>query len=46
MPDDSSLADILAEMYFKMRIENGLRDIAAGRVVSHNDVKTRMAVKG
>jgi len=43
LPDECSLADIMAELYFKQKVEKGLNDIEEGRVLSHDDVRERMA---
>ena len=39
LPDDYSLDEIIAELYFKQQVEEGLRDIAEGRLYSHNQIK-------
>lgn len=38
LPDDATLEDIMYALYVRQKIEAGLRDIAAGNVVSHEDV--------
>lgn len=43
MPDNCTLDDILYEMYFKQKVDKGLRDIEEGRVVSHEEVTQRVA---
>jgi len=43
LPDECTLSDIMAELYFKQKVEQGLKDIEEGRVVSHRDVRKRMA---
>ena len=42
MPDSKSFDEILAEMYFREKVERGLRDDEAGRVISHEEVKQRL----
>ena len=42
LPDDCSVEEILAEIYFKKQIDEGLRDVVEGRVVSHDEVKKRV----
>lgn len=42
MPDDSTLDDIMAELYFKTQIDAGLRELDAGLGISHADVEKRM----
>lgn len=39
LPDDYSLDDIMAELYFKQQVEQGLRDAENGRIYSHEQVK-------
>ena len=43
LPDDCSTDDILAELYFKKQVDAGLKDIAEGRTVTHDELKTRIA---
>jgi predicted transcriptional regulator len=39
MPDDTSLEDIMYELYFRARVDRGLRELDEGRSVSHEEVK-------
>lgn len=39
LPDDYSMDEIMAELYFKQQVEQGLRDAEEGRVYSHEQVK-------
>lgn len=39
MPDDASLEDIMYELYFRQRIDRGLRELDEGKTVSHEEVK-------
>ena len=43
LPDDCSTDDILAELFFKMQVDAGLVDVADGRVVTHEELKARIA---
>ncbi len=43
MPDGASLEDIFAELYFKMKVEQALGEVAAGRVVSDDEARERFA---
>jgi predicted transcriptional regulator len=43
LPSDSSTHDILEELLFKAQVDEGLRDIEAGRVLSHTALRRRMA---
>lgn len=39
LPDDYSMDEIMAELYFKQQVEEGLRDAEKGRIYSHEHVK-------
>jgi len=41
-PDDSSYEEILRELLFERMIKRGLNDSLAGRVISNEDMKTRI----
>jgi predicted transcriptional regulator len=43
MPDDATLADVMDELYVRMKIEEGLRQADRGDVVDHEEFKTRMS---
>jgi predicted transcriptional regulator len=43
LPDDVSLEDIQYRITVRSRIERGLRDVEAGRVVDQDEAKRRMA---
>jgi len=43
LPDDCSTDDILAELYFKKQVDAGLKDIAEGRTITHEELKARIA---
>jgi len=43
LPEDASLEDIQYHIYVRQRIQQGLEDIEAGRVVSHAEVQKRLA---
>jgi predicted transcriptional regulator len=38
MPNDSSVEDVMYELYFKMQVDQGLDDIKNNRTVSHEKV--------
>ncbi|HUP24607.1 MAG TPA: hypothetical protein VNB06_16900 [Thermoanaerobaculia bacterium] len=42
-PDDSSFDEILKEIAFVRMVDRGLADSDAGRTVSHEEVKRRIA---
>jgi len=43
LPEDASLEDIQYHIYVRQKIERGLADVAAGRVISHEEVQRRLA---
>lgn len=43
LPDDCSTDDILAELFFKKQVDAGLKDIAEGRTITHEELKARIA---
>jgi hypothetical protein len=43
LPDDASLEDIQYHIYVRQRIEQGIDDVEAGRVISHEEVQRRLA---
>ena len=43
LPDDVSTGSIMEELFFKQQIEKGLQDVAEGRVLTHEDLKERIA---
>jgi predicted transcriptional regulator len=43
LPEDASLEDIQYHIYVRQKIEQGLEDVEAGRVVSHEEVQRRLA---
>lgn len=43
LPEDSSLEDIQYHIYIRQKIEQGLADADAGRVLTHAEVQQRLA---
>jgi predicted transcriptional regulator len=41
MPENSSLDEIIYEIYFRKRVDRGLREMAKGKTVSHAEVESR-----
>lgn len=39
MPDDASLEEVMYELYFRQRVDRGIRELDEGKTVSHKDVK-------
>jgi hypothetical protein len=42
MPDDSSLTDIMAELYFRQKVDRGLKELDEGKGITHKVVRERM----
>jgi len=42
LPDDSNYEDIIAEIYFKQQVEEGLTELDNGKGISHEEVKKRL----
>lgn len=43
LPDDVSLRELIYQLAFRAHVEEGLRDSAEGRTVSHEEVKREVA---
>ena len=43
MPDSATVADIMAELYFRQKVDEGLRQLDAGEGVGHEEAKQRLA---
>ncbi len=43
LPDDVTLDDILAEIYFKAQVDAGLKELDEGKGIPHKEVEKRMS---
>jgi hypothetical protein len=43
LPEDVSVSDIMEELYFRMKVDEGLRQLDAGQGMSHEEAKRRLA---
>lgn len=43
LPDDVTTDAIMEELYFKRQVDKGLRDVAEERVLTHKELKERIA---
>ncbi len=43
LPDDVTLTDIMAELYFRQKVDEGLRQLDSGQGIPHEDAKKRLA---
>ena len=42
LPEDASVADIMAELYFHRKVEEGLQQLDAGKGIDHETAKQRL----
>jgi predicted transcriptional regulator len=43
LPDDVSVPDIMAELYFRQKVDEGLQQLDAGQGVPHDEAKRQLA---
>ena len=43
LPDESTVDDIMAELYFRMKVDAGLKELDEGKTISHEEVKDRLS---
>lgn len=43
LPEDVTLDDIMAKLYFKLQVDAGLRELDEGKGISHEEIEKRMA---
>ncbi len=41
LPDDASVEDIMAELYFRQKVDDGIRQLDAGEGIDHQEVKQK-----
>jgi predicted transcriptional regulator len=44
LPDDASVEDIMAELYFRQKVDEGLRQLDAGEGIDHEEAKRRLGL--
>ncbi|MCG6538147.1 MAG: hypothetical protein L7F78_26395 [Syntrophales bacterium LBB04] len=42
MPQDTSIEDVMAELYFRYQVDEGLKQLDEGKGIPHEEVKNRM----
>jgi len=42
LPDDASVEDIMAELYFRQKVDEGLRQLDASEGIDHEETKRRL----
>jgi predicted transcriptional regulator len=43
LPDEITVDDIMAELYFRMKVDAGLKELDEGKALSHEEVKDRLS---
>lgn len=43
LPDHADAADVMEELYFVQQVQRGLKDASEGRILTHTDLKKRIA---
>jgi len=43
LPDNATEADVMEDLYFRLQVGKGLKDAAEGRVITHAQLKDRIA---
>jgi len=43
LPEEITVDDIMAELYFKQQVDAGLRELDEGKWISHEEVEKRMS---
>ena len=44
LPDDATWDDLMYEIYVRQAIDSGLADVEAGRVIPHEEVRSRLGL--
>jgi predicted transcriptional regulator len=42
LPEDITVDDVMAELYFRLQVDAGLKELDAGKGISHEEVEKRM----
>lgn len=43
LPEDATWDDVMAELYFRIKVDSGLKDLDDGKGIPHDEVKERMS---
>lgn len=43
LPEEVSIDDIMAELYFKLQVDTGLRELDEGKGIPHEEIEKRMS---
>ncbi len=42
LPEDITVDDVMAELYFRLQVDAGLKELDEGKGISHEEVEKRM----
>jgi len=42
LPDDAGITDIMAELYFRMKVEYGLKELDEGKGIPQSEARDRL----
>jgi hypothetical protein len=43
LPDESTVDDIMEELYFRMQVDRGIKELDEGKGILHRDVRDRLS---
>jgi len=43
LPEDVTIDDIMAELYFKLQVDAGLKELNEGKGIPHDQIEKRMS---
>ena len=43
LPEDATVDDIMSELYFKLQVDAGLRELDEGKGIPHDEIQKRMS---
>ena len=43
LPESTTLDEIMEELYFRKKVDQGLQDLEKGNLISHEETKTRLS---
>jgi predicted transcriptional regulator len=43
LPEDVTVDDIMAELYFKLQVDTGLKELDEGKGIPHEEIEKRMS---
>jgi predicted transcriptional regulator len=43
LPDEVSIEDVMAELYFRLQVDAGLKELDEGQGIPHEEIEKRMS---